>query len=106
MDCKQVTKYIPAFIDEDMAVRDLEQFLLHIEHCPECREELTIQILVADGLNRLESGDDFDIMQEMERKIQRAKRKIKWHKDMEFLAFAIGFVLLCIIILLLIWLVL
>lgn len=55
---------------------------------------------------RLESGDDFDIKQEMERKIQRAKRKIKWHKDMEFLAFAIGFVLLCIIILLLIWLVL
>lgn len=51
MDCKQVTKYIPAFIDEDMAVWDLEQFLLHIEHCPECREELTIQILVAEGLN-------------------------------------------------------
>ena len=47
-----------------------------------------------------------DIKQEMERKVQRAKRKIKWHKDMEFLAFAIGFVVLCIVILLLIWLVL
>ncbi len=106
MDCKQVTRFIPAFIEEDMAVRDLEPFLVHIDQCPECREELTIQILVAEGLTRLESGDDFDIKQEMERKVQRAKRKIKWHKDMEFLAFAIGFVVLCIVILLLIWLVL
>lgn len=106
MDCKQVTKYIPAFIEEDMAVRDLEPFLVHIDRCPECREELTIQILVAEGLMRLEDGDDFDIKQEMERKVQRAKRKIKWYRDMEFLAFAIGFVLLCIFILLLIWLVL
>ena len=52
MDCKQVTRFIPAFIEEDMAVRDLEPFLVHIDQCPECREELTIQILVAEGLTR------------------------------------------------------
>jgi len=106
MNCKQVAKRIPAFLQDELQMRELEAFLEHVEKCPECREELTIQFLVTEGLARLERGEDFDIERDMEMKIQMAKQTIRWRKYMEALSLAMGAVLMCIVTLILIWLVL
>lgn len=105
MDCKRVVKRIPAFIQDELSIRELEAFLQHIDRCKECQEELTIQLLVTEGLVSLEAGDDFDIKQEMDQKMQLARRQILWSRQMDWLTIGIGIVSLCIAILLIVWLV-
>ena len=48
MECKEVQKNIPAFLNDELTGKAAELFLNHIEECPECREELSIQYLVRD----------------------------------------------------------
>lgn len=105
MECKKVIKLIPAFMQGEMPVGELEEFLQHIDQCKECQEELTIQMLVTEGLISLEAGEDFDIKQEMDQKMQLARRQILWHKEMDWLTLGIGSVSMCIAILLIVWLV-
>ena len=46
MDCKEIQKMIPRFIQEDLENREIQAFVEHISQCEECREELDIQYLV------------------------------------------------------------
>ena len=41
MDCKQVEKMIPQFLDDDLTTEELREFMEHIENCTDCKEELT-----------------------------------------------------------------
>ena len=65
MDCKQVEKMIPQFLDDDLTTEELREFMEHIENCTDCKEELTIEFLVSEGLVRLENGAVFDLQKEL-----------------------------------------
>ena len=52
----------------------------HIKRCPDCKEEMTIQLLLAEGLNRLESGESFDLNEELEKRLKGSKREKKSRK--------------------------
>ena len=43
MTCKEVEKWIPLFLRDDLDTDDLREFMEHIDKCEECREELSIQ---------------------------------------------------------------
>ena len=77
MDCKSIEKMIPKFIKGECSGKEEEAFLVHIRQCPDCKEELTIQLLLEEGLNRLESGDSFDLNAELEKRLHAAKKKKK-----------------------------
>ena len=77
MTCKDADKAIPLFLDDDLDNRDLAQFLNHIENCPECKEELTIQFLVKTGMQRLEDGDTFNLKLELDNLLKDAWRRLK-----------------------------
>lgn len=86
-------KKIPAFISDELTFKELKRFLEHVENCPECKEELTIQVLVSEGMARLEEGGAFDLQEELDRRIENAKHRIRNHKllrniriTLEFLA--------------------
>ena len=57
MKCKEAEKEIPSFLNDELDGRDLAEFVDHIEDCPECMEELSIQFLVAEGLEQAKIGD-------------------------------------------------
>ena len=61
MTCKDAEKMIPLFLEDDLEMDDLRKFMEHIDNCEECKEELTIQFLVLEGMARLESGNVFDL---------------------------------------------
>lgn len=61
MDCKDEEKMIPVFLQDELDIKVLNQFIEHIDGCPECMEELSIQFLVAEGLERLEAGNNFNL---------------------------------------------
>jgi hypothetical protein len=80
MECKECRKWITTFISKEIDYKHLKLFLDHIESCPDCKEELTIQILVTEGLNRLEEGDAFDLQDELGKRLEEARHKLKFHK--------------------------
>ena len=80
MDCKECEKQIPAFIADELDDKELKRFLAHVEHCTECEEELTIQILVEEGISRLEDGRAFDLKEEIMRRMEGAKHKLRMHR--------------------------
>lgn len=53
-ECKEFEKLIPGFIGRKLDFPTLKRFYEHWERCGECREELSIQFLVAEGMQRLE----------------------------------------------------
>lgn len=77
MDCKEFEKRIPDFISRKMDYITLKRYMAHMESCPKCREELTIQVLLEEGLVRLEEGSAFDLKQELYLRKEEAQRKIK-----------------------------
>ena len=77
MDCKNIEKLIPKFIKNECTPKEEVFVLEHIKECPECKEELTIQLLLEEGLSRLESGESFDLNAELEKRLQAGKHKKK-----------------------------
>ena len=79
MDCKEFEKLIPEFIAQRLDFFTMERFSRHMEECPGCSEELEIQFLVAEGMQRLEEGDAFDLQGELEVQLEEAQRRVRFH---------------------------
>lgn len=77
MDCKQAEKKIPAFLRGELEGRRLAEFVEHIEDCPECMEELSIQFLVTEGMEQLEKGNSFNLQEELHERMEDAGRHIR-----------------------------
>ena len=94
MDCKEFEKEIPAFIAGNLSIKELKQFLSHMEKCAECKEELSIQILVTESMIRLEDGNAFDLRDEIGRRIREANERIRKNKANKKAAVITGLILL------------
>ena len=77
MNCKEFEKLIPSFIHDNMKEELLPDFVDHVRHCKECEEELAIQYLTTEGLNRLEKGASFSLDKELTYKISKADRLVR-----------------------------
>lgn len=80
MNCKEAEKKIPSFLQDDLDGTKLEEFVEHVENCPECKEELSIQFLVTEGLERLEGGNNFNLQEELLMKLDGAEHRINVHR--------------------------
>jgi len=97
MTCKDVEKLIPIFIKDELNYRELEQFIDHIETCPDCKEEMSIQFLVTEGMVRLEDGSAFDLNWELKNLMDVSKAKIRVHKGMQYLGIGLEIAALVVI---------
>ncbi|MCR4763233.1 MAG: zf-HC2 domain-containing protein [Lachnospiraceae bacterium] len=94
-ECKICEKQIEPFFEDDLDNDELEAFLQHIETCRECREELTIRLLVRIGLERLEDGRTFHLGNEYQRMIRAAKTRLNRRRSLQrFAGLGIGAVIL------------
>lgn len=104
MKCKEAEKLIPLFLDEDLENEDLREFMEHIEKCEECKEELTIQFLVLEGVARLETGNVFDLQKELKMRMDDSEHSLKTRENMQWVLYAleglVGVAVLAIILLL------
>ena len=89
MNCDAAQKLIPEFLDDDLDNQDLADFLDHIDNCPECKEELTIQFLVRVGMQRLEDGNTFNLARELERELADAKKKMHRRKTLVLISYVL-----------------
>lgn len=98
MDCKEVNKMIPAFLNKELTGRELSAFMEHIEKCPECKEEFSIQFLVFEGMVSLEDGNTFDLQKEMDKLMEDAKRKLRIRRGFHFLIYGVEILAIILII--------
>lgn len=77
MNCKEFTRLMPVWLNEDLHGKKANQFLDHINKCDECREELHIQYLVIEGTARLENASSFNLDEELAAKVNRYKIRLK-----------------------------
>ena len=89
MDCKQAEKAIPQFLEDELTIDELREFMEHIEKCEDCREELTIEFLVRVGLSRLESGNVFDLQKELSDRMFQAESRLKLRENMQMLLYTL-----------------
>lgn len=106
MNCNRFIKSIPKFLNDDLEIDDLRDFIDHVENCETCREELTIEFLIREGLLSLESGSAFDLNRELKRRIENAQNDLKQREGVRWFLFALSgmvFVELIVMILLLLF---
>lgn len=82
MTCKDAEKLIPYFLEDDLDNKELSDFLFHMDNCPECKEELTIQFLVMVGMQRLEDGNTFNLSHELDRLLSDSKKRLSIRKSL------------------------
>lgn len=104
MDCKEFERLIPGFVEDQLAYSSMKRFCGHLEQCADCREELIIQFLVTEGVQRLEDGEAFDLQKELDRKLNRMKKKIRVHGNMIKLGVAMEIAAVCILAGIAVWL--
>ncbi len=54
MECQEAERLVMPYIQDELPTPVLEEFLEHIQVCPQCQEELEIYFTVAEGLRHLE----------------------------------------------------
>ena len=93
LDCKDYEKLIPDFLANKLDSEDAEKFIEHIEQCQECMEEVSIQFLISEGMNRLEQGNTVELSKELSALIEENKDWIyfmKCRKVVYYSTFLIG----------------
>lgn len=101
MECKEAEKRIPLFLEDELETEELREFMEHIQQCSECKEELSIQFLVSEGMARLETGSVFDLQNELKKQMEDAKHTLHFRENLKWMLFALeGLVVLAIIIIL------
>ena len=60
MDCKEVCRRVPDYLEKNLTPEETEQFLNHVNSCSECYEELELYYTLNKGLRLLDS-DEFQV---------------------------------------------
>lgn len=106
MTCKEFEKLIPDYVAKKLDYLTLREFYAHMQSCEECKEELTINFLVKDGLQKLEEGDAYDLHKEWGNRVDETKRRLKRNEAVMQMGFWIEVVAVGIITGVAIWLLL
>lgn len=86
MTCKTFEKKIPLFLKDELDNNELRDFLDHAQACDECKEELSIELLVREGLLSLESGKTFDLQKELGNRVDNAEHSLKIRENLYLLS--------------------
>ena len=71
MNCLEARKYIYDFVQGNWEEDRIEDFIRHIETCPDCKEELRVTHMIYHGLRSLEGKEDLQV----ERSYQKMKEE-------------------------------
>ncbi len=85
MECKEFERRIPDYLAKKLDYPALKLFLEHLDECADCREELDIQFLVAEGMHRLAEGNAFDLQTELGQRLEETRKTLRLHSAFLYL---------------------
>lgn len=78
MTCRKAQGLITTFINDELKIDELEEFIQHIQSCAECREELDVYYALLTAMKQLDEdkhlSDDFS--QDLKEKLERSQERI------------------------------
>ena len=77
MECREFEKKIPQYLKGTLDYETMEAFQEHMNGCAACKEELSIQFLVQEGMKHLENGDSFDLDAEFKNRLESSRRTFR-----------------------------
>lgn len=92
MKCSEAQQLVKLYIEKQLSDREMEQFLEHVEHCPECYEELEIYFSIYEtlgGADRNPDTDGFDFQGKLMEDIKNTRRYLYWRKAYRLFRFSI-----------------
>ena len=93
MNCQTAESMVNRYIEHDLSVDELENFLEHVENCPSCYDELETYFIVHAAMQQLDEKQedtvlDFkELLEEDIRKSRRYIRRKKFHRAVVAIAF-------------------
>ncbi|MBC5779733.1 zf-HC2 domain-containing protein [Blautia sp. M29] len=97
MNCRTAEGMVNGYINHELSLKELEEFLDHIQTCSSCYDELETYFIVHEAMQQLDdndSGSVMDFKSLLEQDIRKSRRYIRKKKLGRF---SVG-VLLCILI--------
>lgn len=71
MTCMEAEKMVIPYINDELTIDELDEFLEHVTNCDNCMEELEIHYMVDVGLRKLDEDDaTYDIVGDLVRKLE------------------------------------
>ena len=61
MNCLEARKYIYDFVQGNWEEDRIEDFIRHIETCPDCKEELRVTHMIYHGLRSLDGKENMSV---------------------------------------------
>ena len=77
MDCKEFAGLIQDFLGDRLDEMKLSEFLEHVDECENCKDELRIQYLIYEGLERLETGATFDVDKDLAEWMELQRKRLR-----------------------------
>lgn len=99
MDCKEAQRCIHLFLTDGLDGSTERKFVEHVRSCSECMEELTVEYLLLEGINRLENADNINVQKELEDKLDHAMYRQKMYKQLKAGLFLVASLIFCIFLL-------
>lgn len=88
MDCKEFNSLIQDFLHDRLGEMKLAEFLRHYDECEDCRDEMRIQYLIYEGLERLEEGGTFDAEKDLADLIGLQRKRLEFRNGLRRAAIA------------------
>lgn len=98
MNCLEAQGMIMKYINDELSGPQLENFLNHIDNCPDCREELEIYYILTKGMKQLD--DDYVTTYNFHDAFEKDLEKSKKDMDISSRGYLFKSIMLDIIILL------
>ncbi len=78
MNCIQTQSMITPFINDELNIKELEQFLDHVFTCPDCMEEVEIYYTLLTAMKQLDEDKNLsgDFKNELRRKLEDAQERV------------------------------
>ena len=91
MTCKEAESLVMPYIKNELTDEELFEFLEHIEHCPECREELEIYFTVDVGIRQLDSETgNYNIKGALETAIEQSREILEAVRLVKIVRYAVS----------------
>lgn len=77
MTCKEAEKLVMPYIKDELTDEELQEFLSHMEFCPDCREELEIYFTMDVGIRQLDSETgNYNIKGALESALEQSRHRL------------------------------
>ncbi len=77
MNCVTAQQLIRAYLDGYLSDRELEDFLNHVQTCPDCFDELEVYYSIYRTLNDVDEKGDYNFKKKLHRKLEGSRAYLR-----------------------------